>query len=180
MGYNYSDTYNKKLNIGYLGPITEHKGFFNLKKVCDEIYKCYKDKFKLHIFAEYTEEVEYIVKHKPYKYSQLEEVMNSIDILIVPSLWNETFGFTVLEALSYGVPVIVSENVGAKDLINENNSGIIFKNNEESLKKVIIDFLEEPKEKLKTMNKYIYERQSIKNIVEHSKELIDIYNNGTL
>ena len=27
------------------------------------------------------------------------------DIMVAPSIWYETFGFTVLEALSYGVPV---------------------------------------------------------------------------
>ena len=168
--------YNKKLNIGYLGPITEHKGFFNLKKVCDEIYKCYKDKFKLHIFAEYTEEVEYIVKHKPYKYSQLEEVMNSIDILIVPSLWNETFGFTVLEALSYGVPVIVSENVGAKDLLDKYKSGIIYDNIDE-LEKELRKILLNPKEILSKINQYIVSNVEIKDINKHNEEIMNLYKN---
>ena len=138
--------------------------------------KCYKDKFKLHIFAEYTEEVEYIVKHKPYKYSQLEEVMNSIDILIVPSLWNETFGFTVLEALSYGVPVIVSENVGAKDLLDKYKSGIIYDNIDE-LEKELRKILLNPKEILSKINQYIVSNVEIKDINKHNEEIMNLYKN---
>jgi len=41
-----------------------------------------------------------------------------MDVLAVPSSWMETFGMVVLEALSCGVPVIVTEKVGAKDIIN--------------------------------------------------------------
>lgn len=39
----------------------------------------------------------------------------------MPSLWHETFGFSVLEALSYGDVCLVSKNVGAKDLVPQNN-----------------------------------------------------------
>jgi len=53
------------------------------------------------------------------KYSQDMQnvVFDNIDLLIVPSIWKETFSLITLEALSYGVPVIVSSNVGAKDII---------------------------------------------------------------
>ncbi|WP_418895929.1 hypothetical protein [Sellimonas intestinalis] len=48
----------------------------------------------------------------------------------------KTFGFTVLEALSYGVPVLVSENVGAKDLLD---SEFIYSDLKTSLKDIIMD-----------------------------------------
>lgn len=167
--------YEGKLNLGYLGPITEHKGFYALKQVCDNLNSKYEEKFNLHIFADYGGNEPYMVKHKPYKYDELSNVMDAIDILIVPSLWNETFGFTVLEALSYGVPVIVSKNVGAKDLINPNKSGIIFDNNIEELKKVIIDLFDDLEQKLKKMNNYIVIQQNIKTIKEHVQEVIKYY-----
>lgn len=44
-------------------------------------------------------------------------ILNEIDLLIVPSLWYETFGFIVPEALSAGVPVLCSDTVGAQSLI---------------------------------------------------------------
>lgn len=35
----------------------------------------------------------------------------------MPSLWHETFGFVVLEALLQGTPCLVSKNVGSQDLV---------------------------------------------------------------
>lgn len=167
--------YEEQLNIGYLGPITEHKGFYLLKQVCDELYNKYGVKIRLHIFANYDGELPYIVKHKQYTYNNLMSVMESINILIVPSLWNETFGFTVLEALSYGVPVIVSNRVGAKDLLVSEKSGLIYRDINE-LKKCLYDLLENPKEKLKFMNNFIINNCEIKNISSHSDEMIALYN----
>lgn len=166
--------YREKINIGYLGPITEHKGFFDLKKVCDELYNDYKDKYQMHIFAKYSGDEKYIVKHEPYKYDQLSEVMNCIDLLVVPSLWNETFGFTILEALSYGVPVILSSKVGSKDLVINKKNGLIYKDSS-NLKDYLIDFLENPKEKLRYMNDYIIKYCDIKDIEIHTSEMINLY-----
>ena len=55
--------------------------------------------------------------HGRYSYDELEAIMDETDLLICPSVWYETFGYTVLEALSFGVPVLVSDTVGAKDII---------------------------------------------------------------
>ena len=60
------------------------------------------------------------VKEDGYSCANLEQIMSEADVLVAPSVWYETFGFTVLEALSYGVPVIVSDHVGAKDIVAEN------------------------------------------------------------
>ncbi|MDU0350271.1 glycosyltransferase, partial [Enterococcus sp. 3MOLP] len=75
----------------------------------------------------YNSNVEVLGKYSPI---QKKEVFNNIDILIVPSKCKETFGLVVLEALSLGTPVLVSENVGAKDLLEEN---LIFSLNNDSL-----------------------------------------------
>lgn len=167
-------TYNGDLNLGYLGPITEHKGFYSLKRVCDVLHNQYREEFKLHIFANYEGKEEYIVKHNPYKYDELEKVMDSIDVLIVPSLWNETFGLTVLEALSYGVPVIASKYVGAKDILENSKSGMIYEDLEE-LKDILEDIITNQEKRLSKMNKYINESVNIKEISKHAKEIEKLY-----
>ena len=63
-------------------------------------------------------------------HSQLKEIFDNTDLLVVPSQWYETFGFTVLEALSYGVPVIVSDKVGAGDLVRTGSMGLVSCNEE--------------------------------------------------
>lgn len=40
-----------------------------------------------------------------------------MNLLVAPSLWQETFGFIVLVALSEGIPVVSTTTVGAAELI---------------------------------------------------------------
>ena len=96
--------------------------------------------------------------------------MENIDMVIVPSVWHETFGFTVLEALSYGVPVLVSENVGAKDLIVQEKNGLVTKLEKHELEASIEKILQNPQILVK-MNKYIVENQNIKTINMHMAEI---------
>ncbi|MBR3614189.1 MAG: glycosyltransferase [Clostridia bacterium] len=161
------------VKIGYLGPITKHKGFFFLKNVCEKIY-CENKNFELHIFAQYNQELPYLKIHKPYKYNELEKVMEEFDILVVPSLWNETFGFTVLEALSFGKPVIVTNNVGSKDLIVQEKNGFIVECDEYKLEMKLKEIINNP-QKIENMNNYIVNNISIKTMEEHVKEILDLY-----
>ena len=71
------------------------------------------------------------------------ETYNETDIFILPSR-HDSFGLVVPEALSAGCPVIVSDNVGAKDLIINKENGFIFKSGDfKQLEKLILGFLEE-------------------------------------
>lgn len=160
------------LNFAYLGPcVDSRKGFFILKNAMDKLYKTYKSEFKLHVFSPVSEEIPcYLVQHAPYKYEELDYIMESVDMIVVPSVWHETFGFTVLEALSYGVPVLVSENVGAKDLIVDGKNGLIVKMEKHELEASIERIIQNP-ELLVEMNRYIVREQSIKTMDVHMKEI---------
>lgn len=57
------------------------------------------------------------INHGVISSEKLQREYKKIDILVVPSLWHETFGYVVLEALLEGTPCLVSDNVGAKDLV---------------------------------------------------------------
>lgn len=125
------------ISFGYIGPYDEKKGFYLLKKLLYMLRKEYTD-FDIHfygdikndnLFSEYWAENHGILRH-----NEIRKAYEKIDILIVPSLWHETFGLIVLEALKYGVPCLVSSNVGAGDLID--NSDSIFDNEIELYKKM--------------------------------------------
>lgn len=60
----------------------------------------------------------------------MEDFYNSIDCLVMPSL-REGFGLVTLEAMSKGKVVIVSDNSGAADIIEDEINGLLFslKNN---------------------------------------------------
>ncbi len=46
--------------------------------------------------------------------------------LVFPSLWYETFGLTVGEALMRGIPVIVSDRTAAAELVEDGRNGLLF------------------------------------------------------
>lgn len=48
-----------------------------------------------------------------------------VDVVVVPSLWNEPFGRTAIEALAYGLPVIASNRGGLPEIIQDGLNGII-------------------------------------------------------
>ena len=101
--------------------------------------------------------------------------MDSIDMLVLPSICRETFGFTVLEALSYGVPVMINKNVGARDLVEDYKSGIIFEATPEDMKVKLQEVLDRGPGMLQDMNAYICDRQNIKTMEIHAKEMREFY-----
>ena len=118
----------QNLRLTYLGPAKAFKGFYYLLEVLDDLWEQGVRSFELHIYTATNEQRPYIShQQEGYPYSQLEDIFDNTDMLVVPSLWYETFGFTVLEALSYGVPVLVSDNVGAKDIIQHGKTGFVFR-----------------------------------------------------
>jgi glycosyltransferase involved in cell wall biosynthesis len=57
---------------------------------------------------------------------EVEAFFSSIDVLVVPSAWNEPFGRVVIEAYAHGIPVICSDRGGIPELVEEGRSGFLF------------------------------------------------------
>jgi len=57
-------------------------------------------------------------------HGQVLDLMMESDVLVLPSLC-EAFGLVVTEAMACGLPVIVTPNVGAADLVSEGHEGFI-------------------------------------------------------
>ena len=136
------------MRITCLAPAKAFKGFYILKEALDSLWKSGKCDFELKIYGVVPERSPYMkVVEEGFAPMDLQSIFEETDILVAVSLWYETFGFTVLEALSYGVPVIVSDHVGAKDIIGE--GGIIVKAGDIENLKITLDSLNE--EKLKEL-----------------------------
>jgi glycosyltransferase involved in cell wall biosynthesis len=74
-----------------------------------------------------------------------DDFYEQIDILIVPSLWEEPLGMVVLEAFSHGIPVIGARRGGISELIDEGKTGFLFEpTNPDDLVRIINFFLENP------------------------------------
>lgn len=61
---------------------------------------------------------------------EVAEILNNSRILLFPSLWYETQGLSVIEALCSGIPPIISDNSAATDYIKHNYNGLIFRNDD--------------------------------------------------
>lgn len=110
----------------------------------------------------------YIRVHGRYSYTELEKIFNETDVLVAPSIWYETFGFTALEALSYGVPVIISGNVGAKDILAQ-GAGVVIENID--VPKLFTTLQNLTPDKLRAMNEIIVDQQAIMQIEDMSRQI---------
>lgn len=91
-------------------------------------------------------------------YSKMPEVYAIADIGVVPSIWEEPFALTVIEHLATGNPVIVTNSGGMPELVNDNCSIIVDKENIEQLSRAIIKMLEYKNEKNEEIIRYSKEQ----------------------
>jgi glycosyltransferase involved in cell wall biosynthesis len=168
-----------KLRLTYLGPDKKYKGFNLLIDVMRELNKKYSSSIELNLYGSNSvfEIDENIKSHGRYSYDQLSYIFDNTDLLIVPSIWNETFGFIVLESISYGVPVLITDRVGSKDVIDNGilKKGIVIKPSYMDLKLKIIEIINN-RNILVNLNKQILENPFNINIHEHSIVVESAYN----
>ncbi|KRF35874.1 glycosyltransferase [Paenibacillus sp. Soil787] len=166
----------KPLNIGYLGPIDQYKGFYFLEEVLKDIDN---SNWHLHIHGDNKSDSEeydssLFTFYGKYNHSKLKEIFNQIDVLVIPSIWKETFGFIGLEALSFGVPIVVSEYVGCQDIIENGETGIIFKANKDELKSLLLTIIND-RNILRQINENILNMNFDYEMKKHAKEIIELY-----
>jgi glycosyltransferase involved in cell wall biosynthesis len=156
--------YTDRLRIRYLGPRAKGKGYAILNDAVRHLWNDGRD-VKLDVHFGVGSKPEYMNCHERFSTGDLESIFNETDILVCPSIWYETFGYTVLEALSFGVPVIVSDTVGAKDIITQ-GAGIVIEGIDSEKLYDALGHLDG--EKLSRMNKAIIEQQEIMTMDEMS------------
>ncbi len=127
-------------------------------------------RFSLNVYFRPTKMSPYIRWNKRYTYMELEKVFDDTDLLIVPSIWYETFGYVVLEALSYGVPVLMSGHVGARDILAQGAGVVIEGITAEKLYETLSRMTSG---QLKEMNEIILEKQDIPTLEYMAKEIED-------
>lgn len=129
-----TDQCHDKLRLVFVGRINEMKGIYD---VLDCLYK-YKnrlqDKVELHIGG-VGDEVRFqkvindydissmVILHGWVKGDEKVKLFCSSDVFIHPSYF-ESFGIAILEAMSYGLPVITTLIGGIPDLFEDKKSGI--------------------------------------------------------
>lgn len=130
-------TFDKKhIHLAFIGSTTSYKGFPILKDALCDLNKNGFQKWSLDVWGSsigVDGDCDKIIYRGKYSSVSHSAVYDDIDLLVVPSLWKETFSFITLEALSHGVPVLASSNVGAKDIVKQYNPDFIFSPTKEDL-----------------------------------------------
>ncbi len=146
---NFNSSWNNK--ILFVGKLHKSKGIKNLIFAFYKVLKSKRD-LKLIIIGQgplkpyiqkliaklnLSSQIKLIDKVSP---SNLEKYYLKSDAVVFPSIWNEPFGRVIVEAFSYGKPVIATK-VGAIDEIvkNDKNGFLVEANNINSLSKAILN-----------------------------------------
>jgi len=163
---------NSKITFGFMGRIIPTKGI----KVLVEAFKDLKNQ-KLYIYGNIGSQKRFLERKNiifkgPYNNDNINEVLQNIDVLIVPSTWYENSPLVIQEAFLAGVPVITSDIGGMAELVKNLINGFTFKvGDSEDLKRVILEIVNNPE----ILNNLKDCRNDVVDIKDDVKEIIKIY-----
>ncbi len=140
MIHNFNDTYNikaskKKEYVLYFGRYSEEKGIETLLSVCKKL------PYIKFVFAgngplkEKVKQISNVEDMGFLKGDKLKKVIEEALFAVYPSEWYENCPFSVMEAISYGTPVIATDIGGLPELVEDGKTGMLFEyGNVEELK----------------------------------------------
>ncbi len=125
------------ITFGYIGTVQYHKG---VHVMVEGFRKTRQGNIRLQIWGgchheeEYQKSIARIAEQDPrielkgiYNYNDVEEILKTIDVVIVPSIWYENAPLTITTSLAYGIPVITSNIGGMSEMIEDGINGFTFR-----------------------------------------------------
>jgi glycosyltransferase involved in cell wall biosynthesis len=129
------------LRFGYMGQIKPHKGVDLLLQAVINLLNA-NQQVSLNIWGTTSDSLNYATKlvrqstkypairwNGSYTSSQLNDVLSSFDVLVVPSRWYENMPTVILEAFQAHKPVVATRLGGMAELIEHGKSGLLFELN---------------------------------------------------
>lgn len=137
------------LRIGFLGRVSREKG---IELLLEELARLGEDGWTLLIGGRCSDAyVAELGRRYPLERARFmgfvepDDFYGRIDLLVVPSLWHEPFGSVVVEAMSHGLPTIVSARGGLPEIMGDDASGLVFDPDEPgALGRLLRPFIREP------------------------------------
>jgi glycosyltransferase involved in cell wall biosynthesis len=128
---------NNVFRIGYLGQISKHKGVHTLIQAITSIRE--RNDLELRIygneaaFPSYTTALRKMIANDQriqfvgkYPYENIARILSDIDVLVIPSLWNEIGPWVMYEAFETKTPVIASDVPNMSYVIKHGENGLLF------------------------------------------------------
>jgi glycosyltransferase involved in cell wall biosynthesis len=167
----YPSEDNNKCNILFLGLLSENKGVYDLLNVINKNKDKYQDKFTLYIGGNgEVEKVQSFIKNNDLENMVYfkgwitgvakRELFSMSDIYILPS-YNEGLPISVLEAMSYGLPIISTNVGGIPEIVEDGVNGLLIEPGNLKQIEEAIDKLIEGKELRKSMGEKGKEKVSV-------------------
>lgn len=118
--------------VGYIGTVIPSKGVHVLIEAfrrlgrADLVLDIYGEIVPFHEKTDYLKELEEMIDpafpvhfHGRYENRDLPKIFEAIDLLVVPSLWWESFCLTAREGAVAGLPVVTSDLAGLAEAVDE-------------------------------------------------------------
>jgi len=174
----------EKLRFGYIGSLLRHKGvdfmiraFRQLNapdtelwihgfELPDSPFTC-----TIHNLADGDARIHFA---GPYAMPELPNILNQLDVLLIPALWHETFSFVTREAVLAGLPVIASRMGGIPDAIDDGVNGILLPPGDMKAWATAMRRVVEDRELVAALHRAQLTRK-VKSMGEHAAELIQLY-----
>lgn len=175
------------LRFGYVGGNTEVKGFHLIRKAFarlsdKDISLTIVDNTTNLGYSSFTESdldfFDNTILVPGYTQENIDDFFSSIDVLLFPTQWKESFGLTVREALIRNVWVIVTDAGGVTEDIIEGENGYVIplEDKGESLLKAIIKTMDVYSERY-AQGKVVLPSNNITTFDQQAAELQDIFCN---
>ncbi|WP_209542229.1 glycosyltransferase [Variovorax sp. 1615] len=142
------------LRMAYLGGRAVHKGYFWLREILAGMreggYELVITDIALRTGAASVNATEWRVPGRvcvvaPFEQAEMDAFYDDIDVLLVPSLWKESFGLVVREALARGIWVIATAAGGVvEDIVDGVNGRVVEIGDTDAFRGAIEDALASP------------------------------------
>lgn len=121
--------------IGYIGQIARHKG---VDVLVDAFGRLPANSAELRIYGASEQEPHYVAQLRAsiggaavsfrgsFAKERMREVMDGIDLLVIPSRWYENSPLVLLNALATHTPVVVSDVEGMTEFVEPGRNGYAF------------------------------------------------------
>jgi glycosyltransferase involved in cell wall biosynthesis len=150
---------NSTIQFGFIGNVSAYKGFPLLLELLMELKDEGINNWILNVWGNDNIEIndKAIKCQGKYNALDLNKVFSQMNLLIVPSIWKETFSLISLEAISFGVPVLITSNVGARDIISFYEPSFVVEPTKDALKDKLKEVLSDVSILLKYNQKILSE-----------------------
>lgn len=153
----FQRTKSDKLHFGFIGTIIPSKGLhvlieaFNMVESDKATLSIYGGALPYDGYEDYPRELRDMAVNPHIKFmggydnTQIAAILSGIDVVVVPSIWYESFSLTVHEAFAAKIPVIAS-NLGAMaEYVQHEKNGLLFEpRNATDLRTQILRLIENP------------------------------------